>query len=491
MATALAALKLLIHLPLANRHGIHGDELYFVACGRHPAFGYVDHGPFVPWVARASEVLFGHHVWALRIAPQLAGAATIFLTVSIVAKLGGERFAQLLAGLGVLIAPSYLRVASILCLPAFEMLFWTAGAYVVLLMLERERPKLWLLLGVIIALGFYTKHVIVFWCFGLAAAYLVTDRRRLARPWPWAGALVALLLIAPHVLWQVSNGWPSLEFMRASQFPPRTNFLFMQLLYMHPFASVLSVAGVWFFFSKHGSRFRVLGWMFVATFAAMLAAGAKAHFLMPAYPPLYAGGAVAMERLLSRAATRAALVGVLGLGGALMAPMALPILSLSQTDAYIGSVFGGLFDPKMLNAEYHDEVGWQADVEDVAQVFRALPADEQRDALVLGETFKLAGAIDYYGPSLGLPHATSGHMTYALWSRPDHDPRAVVALGYEQNILEDWFEEVREVKRTGNPDAWYVDVPIFVCRRPRGSIAALWPEMKVFALWPEWKPKRR
>ena len=32
---------------------------YFLACGRHLAFGYVDHAPLVPWIARLADTLFG------------------------------------------------------------------------------------------------------------------------------------------------------------------------------------------------------------------------------------------------------------------------------------------------------------------------------------------------------------------------------------------------------------------------------------------------
>ena len=71
-----AMVKLLIHLPVLGRFGYHHDELYFIACGNHLSFGYVDHAPLVPWMARlAITVLFGESLFGLRIFAALAGAA--------------------------------------------------------------------------------------------------------------------------------------------------------------------------------------------------------------------------------------------------------------------------------------------------------------------------------------------------------------------------------------------------------------------------------
>ena len=94
----LALLKILIHLPVLHRYGYHHDELYFIACGKHTAFGYVDHPPFVPWIAGLTTTLFGDSLFALRILATLSSAMAVFMVGAVVKRLGGGRFAQLLAG---------------------------------------------------------------------------------------------------------------------------------------------------------------------------------------------------------------------------------------------------------------------------------------------------------------------------------------------------------------------------------------------------------
>lgn len=133
--------KLLLHFATNGEYGYHGDELYFIACGEHLNWGYVDHAPLIAAVAKASRLLMGDSLFALRLFPAAAGALTVVLTGLIVREMGGKRFAQCLAAITVIIAPAYLRMGTMLCIPAFELLFWTLASYLVLIVVKRERPS--------------------------------------------------------------------------------------------------------------------------------------------------------------------------------------------------------------------------------------------------------------------------------------------------------------------------------------------------------------
>ena len=77
---------LAVQLAVAARYGLHRDELYFLACGRHLAWGYVDQPPFVPFVAREVDALFGASAVSLRVLPALAGATVVVLAALIAAS---------------------------------------------------------------------------------------------------------------------------------------------------------------------------------------------------------------------------------------------------------------------------------------------------------------------------------------------------------------------------------------------------------------------
>ena len=86
----LVLLKLVVHSSLITRYGYHSDELYFRECGRHLAFGYVDHPPLVPWIAALSG-LFGDSIVALRLPSIAAATGAMLLVALIVHEWGGGR----------------------------------------------------------------------------------------------------------------------------------------------------------------------------------------------------------------------------------------------------------------------------------------------------------------------------------------------------------------------------------------------------------------
>jgi len=119
----LVGAKLLVHVATAGRYGYFRDELYFLDCGRHLDWGYVDCAPLIAVYAKIA-LLLGGSLPVLRTLAALAGAARVALTMVLARELGGGRFAQALAGICALAAPIYLGVDSILTMSGFESLFW-------------------------------------------------------------------------------------------------------------------------------------------------------------------------------------------------------------------------------------------------------------------------------------------------------------------------------------------------------------------------------
>jgi hypothetical protein len=163
-----ALIKLAVHVAanLWEAHigyGYFRDEFYYIACGRHLAWGYVDHGPIVAVQARISELVFGKSLAGLRFLSALAGATKVFLTGMLAWALGGRRPAQGLAMLGVLLVPQYLGIDSFLSMNSFEPVFWMTCLLALVLMLrENSSQKLWLLFGVSGGIGVLNKPSMAF-----------------------------------------------------------------------------------------------------------------------------------------------------------------------------------------------------------------------------------------------------------------------------------------------------------------------------------------
>jgi len=212
---AFAALKLLLHALALTHWGYFRDEFYYLACARHLAWGYVDQPPFSIAVLALVRATLGDSLWAIRALPALAGAATVLFTGLTVRELGGGRTAQALACFAAVLPPVWLVVDHYFSMNAFDTLFWTLAAWLLLRALAGGGTRTWAVLGVVLGLGLLNKASMLWFAggafLGLAASPL---RGTLRTRGPWLAAAIAAALFAPHVAWQVAHGWPTLEFMR-------------------------------------------------------------------------------------------------------------------------------------------------------------------------------------------------------------------------------------------------------------------------------------
>src|ERR1700689_4124175 len=149
MLFALASCKLLIQLAGINHYGFFRDELYYIACGQHLAWGYVDQPPLIAFCAWFARHALGTSLFATRLLPVLAGAAVVYLTGRIAAELGGGLFAQFLAATGILLAPAYIAFDSFFSMNAFEPLFWLLCAWIAIRIVKGADPRWRLALGLI------------------------------------------------------------------------------------------------------------------------------------------------------------------------------------------------------------------------------------------------------------------------------------------------------------------------------------------------------
>ena len=285
-------------------YGIFRDEYYYIACSKKLAAGYVDQPPLAMFLLAASRLVFGVSQFGIRILPSAAHALTVVLAGLICRKLGGRRTAVMLTGLAVSLAPILIGHAGIFQMNAFASVLWALAIYLVVLIVERSRPALWILLGIVMGFGLLNKVDFLWFGAGLGAGLLLTDmRKHLKTPWPYAAAGIALLVFSPFIAWNATHGWAHLEFIRnatAGKYSglTRLNFLTDQAIMLNPVNLLLWIPGLLFLLiGRAGRRFRVLAIIYIAAFVILLAnPHTKAEYLAPAYTMLFAAGGVAVER---------------------------------------------------------------------------------------------------------------------------------------------------------------------------------------------------
>ena len=425
LVLALAGAKLILHLLTANRYGIFRDELYYLACGEHLDWGYVDQPPLIALVAWMARHLFGDWLVGLRFFPALAGAATVWLSGKLAREMGGGTFAQVLAALAVVCVPIYLVMHHWLTMNAFEPLVWIACVWCIVRAINRDDPRYWIWFGVFTGLGMQTKYGIAFF----------VDQVQIMNPilFPlWLGGLV------------------------------------------------------WLFLGREGRRFRVLGIVYIVLLAAFIALRGKNYYLASIYPVLFAAGAIGFEKITAARWKWSRLVYALLVVGStiILAPTVSPILSPEQFVAYQKKL--GFEPPKAENQPtgplpqyFADEFGWENIARETARVYNSLSPEEQARTAIFANNYGEAGAIDYFGPRLGLPKSICNHQSYWLWGPRDYDGSIVIVLGSDGTGDREHFQSVEPAGRVEHPYSRRDEhFDIFLCRGLTGDLHQFWPRMK-------------
>jgi len=494
----LAAATTLFHVATSSdRWGIFRDELYYVACSNHLDFGYVDHPPLVALLTWFARALFGDSLVSLRLFPALAAGGTVFLTILIARRMGGGMYAGELAGLLTAFAPVYIANFGFLSMNAFDILLWTAAVWSVVALIASGDPRFWVAFGVIAGIGLQNKISMLFLGFGLVVGMLLSSGwRPFLNRWFWLAGAIAGGLFLPHLIWQIRNGWPTLEFMRNATQQKNlpispVEFLVEQVMLMGPVAAIVALAGLAYcFVSREGRRWRPLGWAFAAITVVLILQRGKPYYLSPAYTMLFAVGAVAVERFTDEVRWPGLRLGANTMGlvivtGFFMAPLAKPLLPVETHVRYTEmlGVAPGTDERKevgRVSQFFADRLGWRELAALVAQVHAALPAPDRERACVYGNNYGQAGAIDYFRSELPLPPAISGHNSYWLWGPNGCSGEVVIIIGGEREDHEASFATVEQVALYTCEDCmpYEDDKAIFVARGLRTSIAEVWPHAK-------------
>ncbi len=490
-----ALIVLAFHLVLGGRYDLFRDELYFIVCGQHPAFGYVDQPPGVPLMAAALYNL-GFGAWGLRLPVAVAAGALVWLAVRFVRMLGGGRVAISLAALACAIAPMLMGLVATLNTSAFDPLAWTAVAYLMVKACREENDRALLFAGLVAGVALQIKYAMVFWMIGVTVGLILTpERRLLARPAFWIGAALAAAIAAPSFVWQLAHGFPFLELGAAAKtknadvaFLP---FLSNQIFVMNPAFAPLWIAGLLAPFSFRplkDLRFLVIGAVVVVVIVRL--GHGKDYYLAPLYPMLFTIGAVAVEPLVRNIIGKV----VAGTGvtaavafSALAAPLALPILSPPVLEAYIHRI--GIapqqqersFKGTTLPQQFADQLGWHDFARQVEVAWSRIPLSKRSATAIKVDNYGEAAALDLYGK--GLPSALSGHNQYFLWGLRGQHPTNVLSV---QDDLSEMIPFCRKVTLLGTTSSRYAMAyengkVIALCEDVKPPLIELWPQLKNFS----------
>ena len=477
---AIAGAAALVLLALSARYGFHRDEMYFLACGRHLAWGYPDQPPLVPLLARAMSALSPSLV-VLRLPSDLAVAGTVTFAALIARELGGRRDAQLLAAAGTAIGNLTLGSGHLLSTTTFGVTFWAALCWLALRILRTGQSRWWPVAGVVAGLGLLDNDLVAFLVAAVVVSVLIVGpRHRLADPWAVVAVLVAAALWAPYLAWQARHGWPQFDVARAvahgssGSGGPRWAIPLEQLYLVTPVLTPVWIAGLLRLLRDATVRWaRALAVAWFVLLLAFVVTGGKPYYLALMMPLLIGAGAEPAMRWLSgrSLASRRGWAVAFAVSAVIDATVTLPVVPV-----------GSLHDTPVVDVNYDagETVGWPSYVDQIATAWHGL-ADPS--AAIVAGNYGEAAAVDHYGPSRGLPHSFGVHNAYWLWGPPPAPTTTLLAVGFDRARLTPLFAEVREVGRLRNPfDVANTEqgMRLWRCSRPRTPWPALWRRLRTY-----------
>jgi len=499
---ALAVLNFfLIYIASFNKaYGYFIDEFYYIACAKHLAWGYVDHPPLAPFILAVFSWIFGFSIYAIRFLPALASSVIVFLTGKLAGEIGGGTRSQIFAALTMICAPMAAAFASFYSMNVFEPLIALAMFLLTVSMIKNDNPKLWIWLGVLGGLGMMNKHTFALTIFVLVVSLLLSEHKKyIFNRWFALGCGIMFVIFLPNILWQIANGYPTLEFyhnitVSKNVYTPPIQFMIGQLMYMSPFTAPVWIAGaIYLLASKKMKQYRFLSVMFILTVGLMCITGtSRSDRTMFAYPVAIAGGAVfyeAISKKHKRAWLMAGISAIMLAGFVLILPLVLPYFSYEQTAGMVKTLH---FNTELERGKkpplpqiLADRIGWEEKSAMLYSVYSSLPDSVKKQTLIFTDNYGKAGALELFGEKYGIEQVFCQHNNYYLWGKGK--------LRNENLLVLDDKESAQGYRRVfdsveifpvefSNPhvSSHENNLGVFLCKQPKAPLNELFEGGKVY-----------
>ncbi len=475
--------KLILHLIADSHSGFQGDELLHIEAGKHLAFGYMEFPPFIGLIAFIQNLFHSNSVFIHHLFSHTASILILIYLAKTTIELGGKNKAVFIVLLAIIVAPAFGRSQQLFQPVIFSQLFWVLGYYQLVRFIKYlDEKSLWYL-TIYCILGFMTKYDSIFFLLGLSTlVYSKTTRIALVKYKFWINLIVAVLCIAPIVVWQYMNNFPLLQMINRlyeTQLDKITRFenLTHILMAINPVVSILLIVPsvLYLIQSKRNNLVRILSVTIALSSILLVYKNGKAYYFFPIILTILPFGAMFWEQIVF--VNRRWMIypiTVLMLLGAVLIPFGMPVYSFNR---YLKKIYpyeikdikGGEFGVKY--DEYYTLDKWETTMRTLKSVYDSIPYNEKKNCLIWAKHYAQAGALSLYGDAYNLPKPFSFHGSFYSWVPIGAMPNIVIALSYRVgDFFKPYFEEVTLVRSIFNP---YADTEeeayqrVYICKNPK------------------------
>ncbi|BAU55167.1 glycosyltransferase family 39 protein [Mucilaginibacter gotjawali] len=486
-------IKIGLNLLAIAHFGFHRDEFLHLVLADHLDWGYKEVPPFIALLAKITISIFGNSVFAARIFPTIAGGFIIWFTGQITVELGGKRFAVALACLALIFSPAFAASDYLFQPVVFDQLWWVLAVWLLVKYCNTSSVKYLYFLGMAVGVGMLTKYSMAFFTFSLLFGILISKQRKmLFNRHILGGALVALLIWLPNIIWQFQHHLPVFTHMSTLQKE--------QLDYIQPFDYIkqeLMVNGIALFvwltgfifllFSFRLHKFQFLAIAFVLIFTFLLVMHGKSYYLFGAYPMLFAAGGFGFERWLKASGytIRGLTIALFTIPNLILLPLVLPIFSLNQTLAIFRYMhdhttafrFAVTWEDHKEHAttqDYADMLGWDEMAAKVDSAWKTLTPEQQKHTQIYADNYGEAGALHHYDKQYNLPEVISLNSSFTLWAPDNLDGEYIIYVddqgGGNINSFKSALESYRKIGEVENPLAREKGTAVFILVHPKKGL---------------------
>jgi hypothetical protein len=477
-------IKLSIHLFTYANYELHRDAYLYYAQSEHLAWGFFAVPPSIAVVGKIATTLFGNTTFALRFFPAVIGALNLLVIGLMARELKGKAATIVLASLAFLLSPAYLHTNALFQPVSFNQFYWLLGGYLILLMIKRNDPKIWIWIAIVFALAFLNKYSLVFFAFAFAISLLMSPYRYLyLSKYFFIALAIGFAIILPNLVWQYQNNWPVLQHMEGLQ---RTQLVHVRLSDFSIAQFLMNLQGLFLWvtgliailFFKKEKQYRIFGFIFLIVIALLILGRGKSYYSLGLYPIFFVFGAHIIEKYVKKYLVHVSVFLVLFM-----------FIYLYESLSYGGIPFNSFEDAVRKDAfrwedginhdipqDLADMTGWTQVARKVIETYLSLDPQEQQNCDIFCYHYGQAGAVMFYGNEENLTQPLSFNDSFIFWS-PDSLSKEFMIwvhsdLGNDINpdsLLPTLFETAELTAVINDPFFREDGTKIYLCRYPNAD----------------------
>ena len=195
--------------------GLYGDEAQYWLWSQEPDLGYYSKPPLLAWFLSGYTGLFGSTFFSLKIFPIVIYLFVSYSIYLLCQSLSFDKTSAWLCALSFIIIPSASLSSFLISTDLLLLLFWALSMIVLLNTINTNSNFNFLLLGLLLGLGFLSKYAAIYFLLSLLLLLIIDKKTLSSFKNNLFGVCIFLLsfllVLTPNIWWNLNNGWVTLS----------------------------------------------------------------------------------------------------------------------------------------------------------------------------------------------------------------------------------------------------------------------------------------